>query len=105
MEHTAFKPQQTEFSDCRNLKPFLRELASDEYRESFGRWLRGGSDALLLSVRDRAEHAVTVDQQLAAMTLDVASELVHCLPPFQRRRKGCHIALAEREGHGSQRNR
>jgi hypothetical protein len=33
-----------------------------------------------------AEHAVTVDQQLAVMTLDVASQLVHSVPPFQRRR-------------------
>ena len=31
----------------------------------------------ILGVRQRAEHAVTVEQQLAAMTLDVASELVH----------------------------
>ena len=28
--------------------------------------------------------ALTVDQQSAAMTLDVASELVHYVPPFQR---------------------
>jgi hypothetical protein len=28
-----------------------------------------------------AGHAVTVDQQLAAMTLDVAGELVHCVLP------------------------
>jgi len=38
----------------------------------------------VLGVRQRAEHAVTVEQQLAAMTLDVASELVHYVPPFQR---------------------
>jgi len=38
----------------------------------------------VLGVRQRAEHAVTVDQQLATMTLDVASELVHYVPPFQR---------------------
>jgi hypothetical protein len=29
-----------------------------------------------------------VDKQFAAMTLDIATELVHCLPPFQRRRIG-----------------
>jgi len=28
-----------------------------------------------------------VDQQLAAMTLDVAGELVPCVPPFERRRR------------------
>jgi hypothetical protein len=28
-----------------------------------------------------------VDQQLAAMTLDIATELVHRVPPFQRRRR------------------
>jgi hypothetical protein len=28
-----------------------------------------------------------VDQQLAAMTLDIATELVHCVPPFQRCRR------------------
>ncbi|HKM68451.1 MAG TPA: hypothetical protein VJX70_14870 [Candidatus Acidoferrum sp.] len=38
----------------------------------------------VLGVRQRTEHAVTEDQQLAAMTLDVASELVRCVPPFQR---------------------
>ena len=41
----------------------------------------------VLGVRQGAEHAVTVDQQLAAMTLDVATELVHCVPPFQRHRR------------------
>jgi len=41
----------------------------------------------VLGVRQGAEHAVTVDQQLAAMTLDIATELVHCVPPFQRRRR------------------
>jgi len=30
----------------------------------------------VLGVRHGAEHAVTVDQQLAAMTLDIATELV-----------------------------
>jgi hypothetical protein len=38
----------------------------------------------VLGVRQRAEHTVTVEQQLAAMTLDVASELVHFIPLFQR---------------------
>jgi hypothetical protein len=28
-----------------------------------------------------------VDQQFAAMTLDIATELVHCVPPFHRRRR------------------
>jgi hypothetical protein len=41
----------------------------------------------VVGVRQRAEHAVTVDQQLTEMTLDVAGELVHCVPPFQRRRR------------------
>ncbi|MGC2766018.1 MAG: hypothetical protein WB607_10990, partial [Candidatus Acidiferrum sp.] len=41
----------------------------------------------VLGVRQGAEHAVTVDQQLAAMTLDIATELVHRVPPFQRRRR------------------
>jgi hypothetical protein len=48
----------------------------------------------VLGARQGAEHAVTVDQQLAAMTLDVASELVHCVPPFQRRRRiGLDLSL------------
>jgi hypothetical protein len=48
----------------------------------------------VLGVRQTAEHAVTVDQQLAAMTLDVASELVPCVPPFQRRRRiGLDLSL------------
>ena len=35
-----------------------------------------------------------MDQQLAAMTLDVASELVHYIPPFQRRRRiGLDLSL------------
>jgi hypothetical protein len=38
-------------------------------------------------VRQGAEHAVTVDQQPAAMTLDIVTELVHCVPPFQQRRR------------------
>src|ERR1700745_1072757 len=36
----------------------------------------------VLGVRQGAEHAGTVDQQLAPMTLDIATELVHCVPPF-----------------------
>jgi len=38
----------------------------------------------VLGVRQGTEHAVTVDQQLAAMTLVVASERVHYGPPFRR---------------------
>ena len=37
----------------------------------------------VLGVLQGAEHAVTVDQQLVAITLDGASELVHGVPPFQ----------------------
>jgi len=40
----------------------------------------------VLDVQQRAEHAVTVGPQLAAMTLDRASKLVHYMPPFERRR-------------------
>ena len=44
--------------------------------------------------RQGTEHAVAVAQQLAAMTLDVASELVPCVPPFQRRRRiGLDLSL------------
>jgi hypothetical protein len=35
----------------------------------------------VLGVMQGAEHPVTVDQQLVTMTLNGASELVHCLPP------------------------
>jgi hypothetical protein len=28
-----------------------------------------------------------MDQQLAAMTIDIAAELIHCVPPFQRSRR------------------
>jgi hypothetical protein len=38
--------------------------------------------ARVLGVWQGAEHAVTVDQQLAAMTLDIASGLVHSVPRF-----------------------
>jgi hypothetical protein len=41
----------------------------------------GGKQSFLHRVfgaRQGTEHAVAVDQQLAAMTLDVAGELVHC---------------------------
>jgi HK97 family phage major capsid protein len=41
-----------EYSRSNNLKPFLREL-SDGYKETFGRWLRGSSDALSTSERNR----------------------------------------------------
>jgi hypothetical protein len=47
----------------------------------------------VLGVRQRAEHAVTVEQQLAARTLDVSSELVHYVPPFQRWPMGEHRFL------------
>src|SRR5215469_1850033 len=40
----------------------------------------------VLGVMQGAEHPVTVDQQLVTMTLNGASELVHCLPPSQLRR-------------------
>jgi hypothetical protein len=28
-----------------------------------------------------------MDQQLAAMTIDIAAELIRCVPPFQRSRR------------------
>src|SRR5882724_8561387 len=46
----------------------------------------------VLGVRQGAEHAVTVDQQFATMTLDIATELFHCVcasvpaTPTDRRR-------------------
>jgi hypothetical protein len=52
------------------------------------RQARSNVSRSVLGVRQRAEHAVTVDQQLAAMTLDIATELVHGVPPpFQRRQR------------------
>ena len=36
-----------------------------------------------LSASNGTKQAVTLDQRLAAMTLDMATEFVHSVPPFQ----------------------